>query len=205
MSVTKKSRSEIKREAILNAAREAFLEYGVDNTSMDKLSAMAGVSKRTVYNHFESKESLVMALLSCLWNNQETLDDSFLQGELTLKQQLTALVREQIQLASDPDYIELSKVAMGHFLFKPEELKKQVGSIDKKDTKLYQWLMLRAENQQLKLAECDVEKAMMQIHNLVKGSAYWPQMVGLSDELNEQQINELADDTVELFWARYGQ
>ncbi|EPF7654109.1 TetR/AcrR family transcriptional regulator, partial [Vibrio vulnificus] len=65
----KKTRSEEKREAILTAAKQAFLEFGVQNTSMDKLAALAGVSKRTVYNHFSSKEALVMELLSVLWKS----------------------------------------------------------------------------------------------------------------------------------------
>ncbi|ENK2095788.1 TetR family transcriptional regulator, partial [Vibrio vulnificus] len=39
----KKTRSEEKREAILTAAKQAFLEFGVQNTSMDKLAALAGV------------------------------------------------------------------------------------------------------------------------------------------------------------------
>ncbi|MDN2480916.1 TetR/AcrR family transcriptional regulator [Vibrio agarivorans] len=204
MTVTKKSRSEIKREAILSAAREAFLEYGVANTSMDKLSALAGVSKRTVYNHFESKEALVLALLSCLWSNQEALDDEFLLGELTLKEQLKSLIKEQITVASDPAYIELSRVAMGHYLFKPEELRQQVRSIDKKKTNLYQWLFLQAENGRLKLALNQVETAMTQIHHLVKGACYWPQVTGLADILSSEEANQLVDDTVELFWARYG-
>ncbi|WP_047044345.1 TetR/AcrR family transcriptional regulator [Vibrio mexicanus] len=204
MTVTKKSRSEIKREAVLCAAREAFLEFGVANTSMDKISAMAGVSKRTVYNHFSSKEALVMALLSCLWKSHEELDESFLHGELSLKEQLTELVKQQIALSSDPSYVELSRVAMGHFLFKPEELKQQVSNLDKKETNLYKWLMIQAENKLMALEVSEVETAMMQLHHLIKGSAYWPQLMGMSEVLNPAQGNELASQTVELFWAKYG-
>jgi len=58
-----KTRSELKREAIIEAARRAFEEFGVQGTSMDKLAEMAGVSKRTVYNHFASKEELYAAVL----------------------------------------------------------------------------------------------------------------------------------------------
>lgn len=69
MNVKRKSRSETKREAILCAARQAFQEFGVQNTSMDKLSAIAQVSKRTVYNHFPSKEAIVTELLTELWRS----------------------------------------------------------------------------------------------------------------------------------------
>ena len=36
-----KTRSELKHEAILDAAKRAFLAYGVQGTSMDKLAEMA--------------------------------------------------------------------------------------------------------------------------------------------------------------------
>ena len=39
-----------KREAIIQAAIAEFRANGFDITSMDKIAATAGVSKRTVYN-----------------------------------------------------------------------------------------------------------------------------------------------------------
>ena len=52
------SRSEIKRQQILNAGRELFMAQGFAETSMDQVTAKSGVSKATVYNHFPSKEIL---------------------------------------------------------------------------------------------------------------------------------------------------
>lgn len=52
-----------KRAAIVDAAIEAFLASGYDATSMDRIAAHAGVSKRTVYNHFPSKDALFVAIL----------------------------------------------------------------------------------------------------------------------------------------------
>ena len=47
-----------KREAILSAALAAFLESGYAATSMDTVAGRAGVSKATVYAHFNSKDEL---------------------------------------------------------------------------------------------------------------------------------------------------
>jgi TetR/AcrR family transcriptional regulator of autoinduction and epiphytic fitness len=65
-----KNRSELKREAIIEAARSVFKEFGVKATSMDKLAEIAQVSKRTVYNHFSAKEELVMYLVTDLWQKR---------------------------------------------------------------------------------------------------------------------------------------
>lgn len=48
----------VKRQAILDAAKVLFLSKGYANTSMDAVAAEAGVSKLTVYSHFNDKETL---------------------------------------------------------------------------------------------------------------------------------------------------
>ena len=52
-----------KRESILEAARELFLRDGFAGTSMDAVTARAGVSKATVYAHFSSKDQLFASLM----------------------------------------------------------------------------------------------------------------------------------------------
>jgi TetR/AcrR family transcriptional repressor of mexJK operon len=47
-----------KRQAILDAAKKLFLSNGYASTSMDAVAAQAGVSKLTVYSHFNDKETL---------------------------------------------------------------------------------------------------------------------------------------------------
>ncbi|MFJ8083248.1 TetR/AcrR family transcriptional regulator [Streptomyces sp. NPDC096205] len=56
-------RAELKRQAIVRAARELFLREGF-GVGMDAIAAEAGVSKVTVYNHFGSKEALFTAVIT---------------------------------------------------------------------------------------------------------------------------------------------
>lgn len=48
---------------ILKAARRCFYRDGITATGVDTLAAEAGVSKRTLYKHFRSKDGLVTAYL----------------------------------------------------------------------------------------------------------------------------------------------
>ncbi len=57
-SAVRRRRSDKKRQAILVAARELFVQRGYELTSVDAISARAGVSKRTVYDHFGDKERI---------------------------------------------------------------------------------------------------------------------------------------------------
>ena len=55
-----------KRAQIIEAAVSEFQELGFTGASMDRVAARADVSKRTVYNHFESKEALFRAILDLM-------------------------------------------------------------------------------------------------------------------------------------------
>ncbi|MBY5992917.1 TetR/AcrR family transcriptional regulator [Ferrimonas balearica] len=52
------ARSEKKRQQIVEAAGELFVQQGFATTSMDEVAQRAGVSKQTVYAHFGSKDEL---------------------------------------------------------------------------------------------------------------------------------------------------
>jgi AcrR family transcriptional regulator len=60
------TRSQDKIEAILQGAMQEFLTHGFAATSMDRVTAAAGVSKATVYSYFQDKETLFIALIERL-------------------------------------------------------------------------------------------------------------------------------------------
>ena len=49
----------MKGEQILNAAKKLFTNYGFKRVSMDEIASEAGVTKKTVYTYFSSKEELL--------------------------------------------------------------------------------------------------------------------------------------------------
>ncbi len=52
-----------KARQILDGARRVFLAQGFDGASMNDIARVAGVSKGTIYFHFDSKEALFEALI----------------------------------------------------------------------------------------------------------------------------------------------
>ena len=61
---TGKSPQLSRKEAILNAAKDVFLEQGYDLATMDDIAERAATTKRTVYAHFENKEGLFAAMVA---------------------------------------------------------------------------------------------------------------------------------------------
>jgi len=52
------------RERIVQAADALFYGEGIRSTSLDAIAAKAGVTKRTLYYHFPSKDDLIAAYLA---------------------------------------------------------------------------------------------------------------------------------------------
>lgn len=85
MATTKTLRegSTQKRAAILTAARELFLSDGFDRSSVDAVAARAGVSKRTVYDYFGDKQTLLQAVVDGVGQSLVTTIRRILDDTLT--------------------------------------------------------------------------------------------------------------------------
>jgi AcrR family transcriptional regulator len=58
-----KTKTEAKRQAIVQAATEVFREVGFERASMSEIRARIGGSKATLYNYFSSKEKLFFEVM----------------------------------------------------------------------------------------------------------------------------------------------
>lgn len=72
-----------KRQAIIDAASNAFLENGFQNTSMETISSKAGVAKQTLYNYFGNKDALFIAVVDqkCDYGDNSTMRSADLKSE----------------------------------------------------------------------------------------------------------------------------
>ncbi len=57
-------RTDRSRNLILDAAGEAFRELGFAGTSMEEIATRAGLTRKTVYNLFSSKEEIALRLVA---------------------------------------------------------------------------------------------------------------------------------------------
>ncbi len=73
-------RTQLKKEAIIKAALELFIEKGVKDTGIAEIAEKANVSQVTLYNHFNNKNNLIkqvsFKLMDKLINELEKLLDS---------------------------------------------------------------------------------------------------------------------------------
>jgi len=113
-----------KRLAILSGATRMFLAHGYRNVSMDKIAQAAPVSKATLYNHFDSKNALLAAVISELCGSllqtmtQATIESDDVENNLTriatsavdLIYAEDALAIYRLVVAESPDFPELGQL-----------------------------------------------------------------------------------------------
>src|SRR5580658_1335 len=59
-------RSAQAHKKVLDAAVQLFSERGIDTTSMDAIAESSGVSKATIYKHWQDKDALILEVMGHL-------------------------------------------------------------------------------------------------------------------------------------------
>ncbi len=191
-----------KREAIVQAAIAEFRESGFSGTSMDRVAAAAGVSKRTVYNHFPSKDELFSAILDQLWNRSHALPELRHDAGRPLRQQLLELIGGKMQLFNDPSFMDLSRVVMAEMLHTPERAKAMAERLSSREEGLPAWIRDAQEAGRLR-ADADPLYAAHLLMGQLKTHAFWPQLLLGQPPLDAGQQAQVLADAVDMFLGFY--
>ncbi|MDH6331654.1 TetR/AcrR family transcriptional regulator of autoinduction and epiphytic fitness [Stenotrophomonas sp. 1278] len=190
-----------KREAIVRAAVEEFRSAGYEATSMDRIAAVAGVSKRTVYNHFPSKEELFALILEELWQSSVASVELPYRADQPLDVQLLQLLRQKLDLLGDANFIDLARVAMAEIIHSPERAQAIVCRMGEKESGVSAWI--RAAIADGRLRQVDPEFAGHQLQGLVKSFAFWPQVTMGQAPLAQAERSRVAESAVAMFLGFY--
>jgi len=190
-----------KREAIVQAAVAEFRTHGFEATSMDKVAATAEVSKRTLYNHFASKEDLFAEILMQLWHRSASQVELAYRADEPLREQLLALMLQKLAMLSSDDFIDLARVAIAATIHSPERAQDMLARLGEKESGVLAWIKAAQKDGRLKAG--DAALAAQQLESLVKGAAFWPQVTMGQPKLAPKAQKHLAAAAVDLFLSHY--
>jgi len=191
-----------KRDAIVQAAIVEFRANGFEATSVDKVAARAEVSKRTLYNHFPSKDELFAAILHILWETSASEMARTYDPRRPVREQLLELLQGKLAMLADDNFLSLARVAIAAGLHSPERAQEMVARLGEKDGGLVDWI--RAAQKHGALKPGDASLAYKQLECLVKGVAFWPQVAMGQPVLAPRARKQLAEATAEMFLSQYG-
>ena len=197
---TPKRLTDRKHDAIVEAAITLFQTLGFDGTSMDKVSEAAEVSKRTLYNHFPSKEELFAHCCREAWPGGASPLETYQPGR-PLREQLTRFVERKLAQLSDDKVLGLARVAVMSILRSSEwaqDLHRRMGDLDAETLK---WIC--AAHSDGALRDCYPGMAALQLDALITGLALWPQVSMRRGKLTPEEQRQACSEIVDMFMARY--
>ena len=192
-----------KRRAILDAAADQFRAFGFEATSMDKIAALAGVSKRTVYNHFPSKDELFAETLMQLFHTAAAIMDLPYRSETPLRAQLTELVTLKVAMMADQNFMELSRVAIAEAVHTPERARAIMARLGEREEGVTAWI--RAAQADGRLKPGDPAWAASLLQGQVKAVGFWPQVAMGVPALDAIAQAQLVEASVSMFLAYFAQ
>ncbi|TGG91706.1 TetR family transcriptional regulator [Natronospirillum operosum] len=192
--------SEQKRLSILRAAERLFCRHGVEKTSMDQVADQARVSKRTVYNHFDTKETLFHTILQQMQQPLAEEQEVVFDPQQDIEVQLRSIAEQEARLLSSEQVLSLARVAFMHMLQRPE-LAQQFNS-GKLGCMVYLDRFLQQAVAAGVLDIEDIDLAARQFVALLKSFIFYPQLYGLeAPDMARQQY--VIQQSVDMFLARY--
>lgn len=192
--------SDKKRLQILDAAEQLFYDFGVEQTSMDQLAQVAGVSKRTVYNHFANKEELFQAIIGRMFSQLSEGAAVTFDPALPIGDQLTHIAQCEAKLMSSQPFLRVAKIGFMQLLKDPalaQALTQQkIGCLS------YLKGFLQAATDAGVLRIENPLFASQQFAYQLKAFIFYPQLYQLA-EVTETERDFAIKETVAMFLARY--
>lgn len=190
-----------KRDAILQAAITEFRTHGFEATSMDKIAASAEVSKRTVYNHFPSKDELFAEILLKMWESSATQDEILYRRDRPLRAQLLALMQQKMRMLADSNFIDMARVAIAETIHSPERAQELMARLGQREEGVTVWI--RAAQADHKLKTVDPAFAAHHLQGQLKTFAFWPQVTMGQAPLPAAMRDQVVESAVDMFLGYY--
>ena len=192
-----------KRQAILEAAKRAFLAHGYRGASMEAIAEAAPVSKPTLYNHFKGKQELFAAVIA---GQCEALLSTFSRVQTERRDPVASLKTIAVafvDLLYSSENLELYRLiiaeqrnfpSLGEVIYRsgPGSFHEQLSSYLTK---------LKAEGV-LRLA--DAETASQLFLGMLQGHKHFRCLMGLQPCLSEAEKESIIAAAVSLFLKGHG-
>lgn len=191
-----------KRDAIVDAATRLFLGSGYGAVSMDAIVAEAGVTKRTVYSHFENKETLFAAVMShlCSCVGGPAPNEGIEEG--SLEEVLADFGRRLLTMLSTPQALALYRVVTAEAPRLPE-----LGAVFHESGPRHFIVMvavyLAERSRKGVLRVSDPERAAAQFMAMIKDPLHLRLSLGVGPAPGQGEIDASVDSAVGVFLRGY--
>ena len=191
-----------KRAKILQAAKSIFLKMGYHATNMNQIAKEAGVTKLTVYNHFQDKGNLFICAI------EESCEESIRtkQFELTadsdFKQALQLMCQRALSIIYLPEALKLDCLL---FELAAEQSPLTQQFFDASHTRMcHVWCDFFEQAIAFKFIQADAPlKQTELIISLMLGIRHQQVLLGLAQVPTADEIDQIIQHAIEIFLLKY--
>ena len=191
-----------KRQAILIAAKELFLQLGYEGSSMDAIAQEAGVSKLTVYNHFQDKENLFTAAIEHHCDNLLPPLDFDLKADMSIETALYNISVRFQNISFSKEGLELHRLMCSMTQQNPQLVHNFFNAGPARVLKQMTRLIEQA-NQQHKLLTPNSQLAAEHFLSLFCGHQHMRVLFDMEAAPSKAQQQELAHQNIAFFMRAY--
>ncbi|MCT4557297.1 MAG: TetR/AcrR family transcriptional regulator [Pelagimonas sp.] len=189
--------TDIKRQNIIDAAIIEFREQGFLGAKTTAIAKRANVSSRTLYKHFESKETLFEAISDIMVERNWSMEPVSYDPTRDFAEQLKDALWRYVGVITEETAIGLNRMVLSELI---RDLDRSQKFFAESATHDYPITLLISEAMEANvLRKADAGLATNQLLGLAKNFFFWPEFF-----LGENPTPEgVMDDCIAMFMAHY--
>ena len=192
-----------RRQAILEVAREVFMEEGFAAASMSSIATRVGGSKGTLYNYFSSKQELFEAVIrnECELKQAAMFDSLEAEGE-DVEAALRGVGLRYTEMVLSEESIILSRVVIAESTRLPE-LGRTLYEAGPKRGRVRLAAYVRRQMQAGRLRPGDAEHMVVQYCEMCLSPLYRQRLMNVIGPPSEAAVAETVDSALAVIMAAY--
>lgn len=176
----------MKGEQILNAAKKLFTNYGFKKVSMDEIASEAGVSKKTVYTYFSSKEELLKYCIKEELQNMRKIIENVESKKLDFMETVHQVIYNLLKYKKNCKFLKM--LFKESEILKNEQLKENLKIVDKEiQNYIRKQLELAIQNDKIELQNIDITTFLIY-------KMYIALMIDWNEDYKKLDEKEIADN-----------
>lgn len=170
---------------------------------MEGISKQAGVSKRTLYKYYPSKDALFDVIVDKLLCRFDERCDLKYRPNESLTSQLTELTLQQMCYVNTQEFQVTARLVMAECIRCPDASQLLTHKFDEigNSCTLHEWVNQAQNAGAIKVD--DVTLAVDQFIGSIKAVVFWPQLIAHQPPATCQQVKDAIDNAVRLFLSAY--
>ena len=176
----------MKEEQILNAAKKLFTNYGFKKVSIDEIASEAGVTKKTVYTYFSSKEELLKYCIKEELQNMRKIIENVESKKLDFMETVHQVIYNLLKYKKNCKFLKM--LFKESEILKNEQLKDNLKIVDKEiQNYIRKQLELAIQNDKIEVQNIDITTFLIY-------KMYIALMIDWNEDYKKLDEKEIADN-----------